>query len=103
VTRVEGLAAFVLVDRNGLALATAAPASSTLDVEELSALCPLVGEGRLRPEAMNAAVGLGRTTELLAVDIDGEPMYLMSVASGRASAERSVRRAAPGVRRILGR
>jgi hypothetical protein len=93
----------VLADRNGLALATAAPPSSTLDVEELSALCPLIGEGRLHPEAVNAAVGAGRAAELMEVDIDGEPMYLLSVAAARPAAERSVRRAAPGVRRILGR
>lgn len=99
----EELHAFVLADRNGLALATASSASSALDVEELSALCPLLGEGRVQREAMDAALGDGRTAELMAVDIDGEPMYLLCVAGARDAAERSVQRAAPGVRRILGR
>ena len=103
VTDVEELHAFVLADRNGLALATASSASSALDVEELSALCPLLGEGRVQREAMDAALGEGRTAEIMAVDIDGEPMYLLCVAGGRDAAERSVQRAAPGVRRILGR
>jgi len=102
VTDVEELHAFVLADRNGLALATASSPTSALDVEELSALCPLLGEGRVGREAMDAALGYGRTTGMMTVDVGGEPMYLLCVAGGRAAAERSVQRAAPGVRRILG-
>ena len=103
VTNVEDLYAFVLVDRNGLALATASSRTSALDVEELSALCPLLGEGRVQREAMDAALGNGRTAEIITVDVGGERLYLLCVAGGRAAAVRSVLRAAPGVRRILGR
>src|SRR5262249_30317136 len=103
VTDVEDLHAFVLADRNGLALATASAPTSALDVEELSALCPLLGEGRVQREAMDAALGDGRTTEIMPVDIDGELLYLLCVAGARDAAERSARRAAPGVRRRLGR
>jgi hypothetical protein len=101
VTEVEKLWAFVLADKNGLALATATPAASSVDVEELSALCPLMGAGHVRPEVVDSTVGGGRSVELLPVDIDGEPLYLLSVATGPASAHRAVARAAAGVRRIL--
>jgi hypothetical protein len=103
VTEVEKLWAFVLADRNGLALAAATPASSSVDVEELSALCPLLGSGQIRPEVVDSTLGgSGGAVELLPVDVDGEPLYLLSVASGPASAHRAVERAAAGVRRILG-
>ena len=102
VTEVEGLWAFVLADRNGLALAVAAPASSSVDVEELSALCPLMGAGHIGPEVLDSTVGGDCAIELLPVDIDGEQVFLLSVARGAASAGRAVRRAAAGVRRILG-
>lgn len=103
VTEMEKLSAFVLADKNGLALAVAAPATSSVDVEELSALCPLMRSGRLPPEVWRSTLGDGGgAVELLPVDIEGEQMFLLSVASGPASAGRAVRRAAAGVRRILG-
>jgi predicted regulator of Ras-like GTPase activity (Roadblock/LC7/MglB family) len=97
----ESLRAFVLVDRDGL-LVAAAP--TPLDVEALSALCPLLLRGEASPRDIEAALG-GEgelATALLPLSVRGEELYLLSIARGGESAQRAVRGAASGVERILG-
>ena len=91
----EALRAFVLADRSGL-LVAAGP--TALDVEELSALCPLVAVGRVHPSAV-----AGTPAALAPVEVDGETLFLLSVGWSDEAAARGVARAAAGVRRILAR
>lgn len=95
----EDLLAFVLADRDGL-LVAAAP--SSLDVEVLSALCPMVSRGEASPEEISSVVAHPNAfPALLSLKTSSEELYLFSVGKSPERANRAAQSAEGGIYRIL--